>query len=202
MLTVHRCGHCKALTPEYEKLAKAMKGLLCVAAVDADEHKGIAGKYGVKGFPTIKVRAALAMPLETHCEKDLINHPPLALAQLLYVDDGKIKSADYQGGRTAKEMATFMFEKAKSFAFKRMGEKASAGGAGGRASSGSAGGSGGSDSFYSGTDVLVLDDSNFSDEVGRRLLCRNVKQLPGLVLGLLWGQWSALVSVRKEVRGC
>ena len=58
MLTVHRCGHCKALTPEYEKLAKAMKGLLCVAAVDADEHKGIASKYGVKGFPTIKVRAA------------------------------------------------------------------------------------------------------------------------------------------------
>lgn len=124
------------------------------------------------------------------------------LAQLLYVDDGKIKSADYQGGRTAKEMATFMFEKAKSFAFRRMGEKASAGGAGGRASSGSAGGGGGSDSFYSGTDVLVLDDSNFSDEVSGRLLCRNMKQLPGLVLGWLWGQWSALVSVRKEVRGC
>lgn len=131
------CGHCKSLSPEYEKFAKAMKGMLCVAAVDADEHKSLAGKYGIKGFPTIK---------------------------LMYVDDGKIKSTDYQGGRTAKDMTQFLFDKAKAYALKRMGEKA--GGSGGKPSGGSGGGGGGAtDSFYSGTDVVVLNDGNFADEV-------------------------------------
>lgn len=32
-----------------------MKGVVKVGAVDCDEHKDIAGKYGVTGFPTIKI---------------------------------------------------------------------------------------------------------------------------------------------------
>lgn len=49
------CGHCKALTPEYKKAATALKGVVKVGAVDADEHKSLGGQYGVRGFPTIKV---------------------------------------------------------------------------------------------------------------------------------------------------
>lgn len=49
------CGHCKALTPEYKKAATALKGIVRVGAVDADEHKSLGGQYGVKGFPTIKI---------------------------------------------------------------------------------------------------------------------------------------------------
>jgi len=48
------CGHCKALVPEYEKAAGALRGVVKVAAVDADEHKAVAADQGVKGFPTIK----------------------------------------------------------------------------------------------------------------------------------------------------
>jgi protein disulfide-isomerase A6 len=133
------CGHCKALQPEYEKTAKALKGMLAVGAVNADEHKSLAGEYGIKGFPTIK---------------------------LLYVDGGKIKSSDYTGGRTAKEMIQFALDKAKSLAFKRIGEKPSSSGGGSAGQKSGSGGSGGAtDSFYSGTDVLVLSDGNFQDEV-------------------------------------
>eukprot|EP01006_Ploeotia_vitrea_P047027 TRINITY_DN67080_c6_g9_i1.p1 TRINITY_DN67080_c6_g9~~TRINITY_DN67080_c6_g9_i1.p1 ORF type:complete len:489 (-),score=91.30 TRINITY_DN67080_c6_g9_i1:28-1494(-) len=49
------CGHCKKLTPEYEAFATAMKGTgAVVAKIDATEHKKAAGKYGVRGYPTLK----------------------------------------------------------------------------------------------------------------------------------------------------
>ncbi|XP_012254956.1 protein disulfide-isomerase A6 homolog [Athalia rosae] len=49
------CGHCQQLVPEYGKAATALKGVIKVGAVNADEHKSLAGKYSVQGFPTIKV---------------------------------------------------------------------------------------------------------------------------------------------------
>ena len=56
ILTHHpRCGHCQRLTPEYKKAASALKGVVKVGAVNADEHQSLGGQYGVKGFPTIKI---------------------------------------------------------------------------------------------------------------------------------------------------
>lgn len=49
------CGHCKALTPIWEKAATVLKGVATVAALDADAHQSLAQEYGIKGFPTIKV---------------------------------------------------------------------------------------------------------------------------------------------------
>ncbi|KAJ0182759.1 hypothetical protein K1T71_002128 [Dendrolimus kikuchii] len=49
------CGHCKNLVPEYKKAARALKGIIKVGAIDADAHKSYAQKYGVSGFPTIKI---------------------------------------------------------------------------------------------------------------------------------------------------
>ncbi|CAL1543731.1 unnamed protein product [Lymnaea stagnalis] len=66
------CGHCQALTPEWKKAASALKGVVKVGAVNADEHKGLGGQYGVSGFPTIKIFGA-----------------------------DKFKPTDYQGPRTA-----------------------------------------------------------------------------------------------------
>ena len=68
-----------------------------------------AGQYGVSGFPTIK---------------------------FMYHDGTKVKAVDYNSGRTAKDIITFAMDKAKSLAFKRIGQKASG-------SSGSSGGGSG-----------------------------------------------------------
>jgi protein disulfide-isomerase-like protein len=51
------CGHCKSLAPIYEKVAKAFKNEkdCIVAKVNADENKDLGSKYGVTGFPTLKL---------------------------------------------------------------------------------------------------------------------------------------------------
>jgi len=43
------------LAPEWEKAAKALKGVVKFGAVNADEEKEMANKYGIEGFPTIKI---------------------------------------------------------------------------------------------------------------------------------------------------
>ncbi len=54
-VTYCRCGHCQSLAPEYKKAASALKGIVRLGAVNADDHKSLGGKYGVQGFPTLKV---------------------------------------------------------------------------------------------------------------------------------------------------
>lgn len=56
------CGHCKQLTPEYNKAATALKGIVKFGAVNADEHMNIGSKYGIKGIPTIKIFGAKDKP--------------------------------------------------------------------------------------------------------------------------------------------
>jgi len=78
------CGHCKSLAPEYEKVATAFKGLpVVVAAVDADKHRDLGGRFGVQGFPTLK-----------------------------WFPAGSTTPEDYNGGRTAKDILTFINGKA------------------------------------------------------------------------------------------
>jgi protein disulfide-isomerase A6 len=48
---------CKNLAPVYEELAQNFQhaeSKLNIAKLDADEHKELARKYGVQGFPTLK----------------------------------------------------------------------------------------------------------------------------------------------------
>lgn len=49
------CGHCKNLAPEYKKAAKALQGIVTLAAIDLDQYKSVGGPYGIRGFPTIKM---------------------------------------------------------------------------------------------------------------------------------------------------
>jgi len=50
------CGHCKSLAPQWEKAAGMLEGkAVHLGAVDATVHSALAGKFGVSGYPTIKV---------------------------------------------------------------------------------------------------------------------------------------------------
>eukprot|EP01006_Ploeotia_vitrea_P032027 TRINITY_DN64304_c0_g1_i1.p1 TRINITY_DN64304_c0_g1~~TRINITY_DN64304_c0_g1_i1.p1 ORF type:complete len:433 (-),score=85.37 TRINITY_DN64304_c0_g1_i1:97-1233(-) len=48
------CGHCKNAAPEFSKAAKSVKDVIKMGVVDADQHKELGGRFGVRGFPTIK----------------------------------------------------------------------------------------------------------------------------------------------------
>ncbi|KAH7576678.1 hypothetical protein JRO89_XS01G0129900 [Xanthoceras sorbifolium] len=91
------CGHCKALTPIWEKAATVLKGVVTVAALDADAHQSLAQEYGIRGFPTIKVFAP--------------GKPPV----------------DYQGARDVKPIAEFALQQIKALLKERLNGKAAGG---------------------------------------------------------------------------
>eukprot|EP00045_Choanoeca_perplexa_P011025 m.115225 g.115225 ORF g.115225 m.115225 type:complete len:621 (+) comp15484_c0_seq2:75-1937(+) len=49
------CGHCKQLTPEYEKAARDLAPTIKLAKVDATQESGLAERFDVTGYPTLKV---------------------------------------------------------------------------------------------------------------------------------------------------
>ncbi|XP_066530035.1 protein disulfide isomerase family A, member 8 [Hoplias malabaricus] len=49
------CGHCKKLTPDFETAAKRLKGIVTLAKVDCTANTEICGRFGVNGYPTLKV---------------------------------------------------------------------------------------------------------------------------------------------------
>ncbi|EEF33437.1 protein disulfide isomerase, putative [Ricinus communis] len=91
------CGHCKALTPTWEKAATVLKGVATVAALDADAHQSLAQEYGIRGFPTIKVFAP--------------GKPPV----------------DYQGARDVKPIAEFALQQIKALLKERLNGKSTGG---------------------------------------------------------------------------
>jgi protein disulfide-isomerase A6 len=78
------CGHCKALKPVWEKVAKALKGVVKVGAVDMDADPQAGAPYDVKGFPTIKFFGA-----------------------------DKKSPEDYQGGRDENSIVQYVFKQIK-----------------------------------------------------------------------------------------
>ncbi|XP_072004499.1 protein disulfide-isomerase A3 [Engystomops pustulosus] len=49
------CGHCKKLAPEYEEAATKLKGTVSLAKVDCTANSNTCNKYGVSGYPTLKI---------------------------------------------------------------------------------------------------------------------------------------------------
>ncbi|CAG5122802.1 unnamed protein product, partial [Candidula unifasciata] len=107
------CGHCQSLTPEWKKAASALKGIVKVGAVNADEHQGLGGQYGVQGFPTIKIFGA-----------------------------DKFKPTDYQGGRTAQAIVDAALNAVNSLVKSRLSGKSGSSSGGGDGSKSSGSGSG------------------------------------------------------------
>ncbi|KAJ6240671.1 protein disulfide-isomerase a6 [Anaeramoeba flamelloides] len=50
------CGHCKKLMPDFEKAAERLKGLVTFAKVESSESD-LMRKYGIEGYPTMKMFA-------------------------------------------------------------------------------------------------------------------------------------------------
>ena len=51
-----RCGHCKALAPEYEEAATTLKEKnIALAKIDCTEEADLCQSFGVEGYPTLKV---------------------------------------------------------------------------------------------------------------------------------------------------
>lgn len=51
-----RCGHCKALAPEYEEAATTLKEKnIALAKVDCTAEADLCQQYGVEGYPTLKI---------------------------------------------------------------------------------------------------------------------------------------------------
>uniref|UniRef100_A0A182T7F7 Protein disulfide-isomerase A6 homolog n=1 Tax=Anopheles maculatus TaxID=74869 RepID=A0A182T7F7_9DIPT len=114
------CGHCRNLVPEYKKAATALKGVIKVGGINCEEEQGLCGQYGVRGYPTIKIFGA-----------------------------NKRSPTDYNGQRTAKDIAEAALAEAKKKIKNVLG-------GGSSSSGGSEGGSGGSKD-----DVIELTDANF-----------------------------------------
>ena len=49
------CGHCKNLEPHWNQAATELKGKIKVAKLDATVHNKVASRYGIRGYPTIKI---------------------------------------------------------------------------------------------------------------------------------------------------
>lgn len=77
------CGHCKNLAPVWDELGEALKkeSDVVIAKVDADAHKDLGSRYGVSGFPTLK---------------------------LFKKGDDVAKPVDFNGGRELDELITFV----------------------------------------------------------------------------------------------
>nr|KAF6269382.1 protein disulfide isomerase family A member 6 [Pipistrellus kuhlii] len=102
------CGHCQRLTPEWKKVATALKGVVRVGAVDADKHQSLGGQYGVQGFPTIKIFGS-----------------------------NKNRPEDYQGGRTADAIVDAALSALRQLVKDRLGGRGYSSGKQGRSESSS-----------------------------------------------------------------
>ncbi|KAK6490074.1 protein disulfide-isomerase A6-like [Huso huso] len=90
------CGHCQSLTPHWKKAATALKGVVKVGAVDADQHKSLGSQYGIRGFPTIKIFGS-----------------------------NKNKAEDYQGARNSQAIVDSALNSLRSMVKERLDGKSS-----------------------------------------------------------------------------
>lgn len=137
------CGHCKSLAPEYEIAAAAFKPFASsaiIASVDADAHKALGTRFGVKGFPTVSSHTRSLRHAEdwknhrsrqSFCSRSAVVCCALSFGlvgliffclwlsdflfsvlQLKWFPAGSLEPETYSGGRTAADIVAFVNGKA------------------------------------------------------------------------------------------
>ena len=131
------CGHCKNLAPEWEKAAKALSGVVRLAAVDATDAnlQSLGQKYGVQGYPTIKVF------------------------------NGKGDPVDYQGARDAKGIVAAALKEVNNMVNGRLNGKSGGSKSGGNKNDSKAKKEKKSGSNKGGAGVITLTDQDFDEQV-------------------------------------
>jgi protein disulfide-isomerase A6 len=95
------CGHCKALVSEYSKAATALKGIVKVGAVDADAHKSLGSRFGVRGFPTIKIFGAnKGSPIDYNGARNAGGLIDAAFKELRRVVDNRVGGSSGSSGES------------------------------------------------------------------------------------------------------
>jgi thioredoxin 1 len=49
------CGPCKLIAPLLEELANELEGQVKIVKLNVDENPNVAGKYGIRGIPTLLI---------------------------------------------------------------------------------------------------------------------------------------------------
>lgn len=111
------CGHCKALTPIWEKAATVLKGVATVAALDADqkEHQRLAQEYGVQGFPTIKVFVPGKPPVDYQGARDVKPIVEFVLKQVKALLKDRLDGKTTKGSSTKSESSASVELNAQNF---------------------------------------------------------------------------------------
>jgi thioredoxin 2 len=47
------CGPCRAMAPQFEQAARALKGRALLAKVDTDANPAVAARFGIRSIPTL-----------------------------------------------------------------------------------------------------------------------------------------------------
>lgn len=130
-----------------------LQGIVRLGAVDADQHKALGAKYGVQGFPTLKVFGTNKnSPTDYKGEE-------IAACQVDNTFLSASLSLSLSGARTADAIVSEALSTARTVAMDRLGGKKSGGSSGG----GGGGRSGGGSSDPK--DVVELTDNNFEQLV-------------------------------------
>lgn len=106
------CGHCKNLEPEWAAAATEVKeqtkGKVKLAAVDATVNQVLASRYGIRGFPTIKIFQKGESPVDYdggRTRSDIVtraldlfsdNAPPPELLEIISEDVAKKSCEEHQ----------------------------------------------------------------------------------------------------------
>jgi thioredoxin 2 len=75
------CGPCRAMAPIFERAAKELEPRVRFAKVNVDEEPAIAGRYGIRGIPTLivfdhgKVAKQHAGLVDINFLRDLVKAP-------------------------------------------------------------------------------------------------------------------------------